>query len=190
VIDAPETIVEVDRVRLEQALVNVLGNAIREGPPGSAVEAVAEVFPEPGEPPTETQDRSSSWRSIGPELARRPVSLSIHVLDRGPGVAAGVRPLLFIPFAARARGRPDGSGLGLATAAAAVRAHGGAIGYDDRPAGGASFWLRVPTTELRTPVSGEAAAGENTDPDRPTTVPGLRPVSRRSGRPRIPSRSR
>jgi signal transduction histidine kinase len=66
----------------------------------------------------------------------------VEVLDRGPGVADDVRPSLFLPFAARSG---DGhSGLGLATAAAAVRAHGGAISYSDRPGGGADFAFTVP----------------------------------------------
>jgi len=126
------SIVEVDRVRLEQAIVNLLSNAIREGPIGAPVDVVAEV--RRTRPPRRAVD-SSPLRA----------TLEVAVLDRGPGVAPDIRPLLFVPFAARARGRPDGTGLGLATAAAAVRAHGGQIGYSDRPGGGSVFRFRVPT---------------------------------------------
>ena len=47
--------------------------------------------------------------------------------------------MLFVPFATRARGRTEGTGLGLATAAAAVQAPGGEILYTARPRGGAEF---------------------------------------------------
>jgi two-component system OmpR family sensor kinase len=135
---AGEGIVDVDRIRLEQALVNLLSNAIREGPIGSRVEVVAEV--EAGDPVAAATGRDPS-----------PASLDISVLDRGPGVADDVRPVLFVPFASRARGRSDGTGLGLATAAAAVRAHHGTIGYWDRAGGGAVFRLRVPTRVISPP---------------------------------------
>ena len=116
----PDVDVCVDRARLEQALVNLLSNAVRFAPTGSAVTLEASVGPDDG-----------------------PV-LRVAVADRGPGVAADVRGSLFEPFARSRTTRPGGSGLGLATAAAAVHAHGGAIGYEDRPGGGATFWFWVP----------------------------------------------
>jgi len=116
----PTARVCVDRIRLEQALANLLSNAVRLGPPGSCVDVVAEV--DGGPVPT----------------------LEVRVLDRGPGVNVEMQPRLFVPFAPRSVDQADGSGLGLATAAAAVRAHGGEIGYQDRPGGGSIFWFRVP----------------------------------------------
>ena len=130
---AGEGVVDVDRVRLEQALVNLLSNAIRESPVGSSVEVDARIQVSDPDPDGRRRDASSG-------------TLDIAVLDRGPGVADGVRPVLFVPFASHARGRTDGTGLGLATAAAAVRAHGGAIGYSDRDGGGSVFRFRVPTS--------------------------------------------
>jgi signal transduction histidine kinase len=143
---ASMAVVDVDRVRLEQALVNLLSNAIREGPGGSLVEVVAKVNRVP-------QIDDGSWVGDGtPDgMDRSPLrvhALEVAVLDRGPGVPEQVRPVLFVPFASRAGGRSDGVGLGLATAAAAVHAHFGAIGYEDRPGGGATFWFRVPVPEL------------------------------------------
>ena len=135
-VSAPAAIVEIDRVRIEQALVNLLSNAIRESPISGTVEIEAVVRAGPADAVTS--------------------SLEIAVLDRGPGVDPNVRPALFIPFASRARGRPDGTGLGLATAAAAVRAHGGQIGYEDRPGGGSIFRIQVPTAVLRSSSSASA----------------------------------
>jgi signal transduction histidine kinase len=116
-------VVDVDRIRIEQALVNLLANAIRETPEGSRVEIEASVVVATGDE----------------------AELEIAVLDRGPGVPSSIQPVLFVPFATRARGRTEGTGLGLATAAAAVHAHGGSVSYVDRPGGGAAFRLVVPT---------------------------------------------
>jgi signal transduction histidine kinase len=127
--------VDVDRVRLDQALVNLLANAIREAPEGSLVELSARIMEADGSvAAAETADHV----------------LELVVEDRGPGVASEIRPLLFHPFASPARGRSGGHGLGLATAAAAVRAHGGSIEYTDRSGGGATFRLRIPTRVVGT----------------------------------------
>ena len=116
---APADRVRVDRVRIEQALTNLLSNAVRLAPQGSTVEVVAAI-------------------DAGP-----PRALTVSVLDRGPGVGPEKQRRLFVPFGVRAESR-GGAGLGLATAAAAVRAHCGEIGYRDRPGGGAIFWFCVP----------------------------------------------
>jgi signal transduction histidine kinase len=116
---APTDRVRVDRVRIEQALANLLSNAVRIAPQGSTVEVVAAIDDDP------------------------PRALTVSVLDRGPGVGSEMQRRLFVPFGVRAE--PGGrAGLGLATAAAAVRAHGGEIGYRDRPGGGGIFWFCVP----------------------------------------------
>jgi len=124
-VDAPPTEVLVDRSRIEQAIRNLLANAIRHSPRGSTVEIRASVL-EAGHTPADGSQRT----------------LEVDVLDRGPGVPDAIRERLFLPFAARSG--QDHSGLGLATAAAAVRAHGGAIRYADRPGGGAEFAFTVP----------------------------------------------
>jgi two-component system OmpR family sensor kinase len=143
---ASKVIVEVDRVRLEQALVNLLSNAIREGPRGSVVDVIADVNSTANaEVVARGADGAPGTVDGDPNRA---YALEVVVLDRGPGVSEQVRPVLFVPFAAQARGRSEGSGLGTATAAAAVQAHGGRIGYEDRPDGGAIFWFRVPTFVL------------------------------------------
>jgi signal transduction histidine kinase len=142
-------VVDVDRVRVEQTLVNLLSNAIREAPAGSSVDVAARVTPASGANETSGANGGTARRRGSTSRADRlPAVLDIAVLDRGPGVAPSVRPVLFVPFASRARGRSDGTGLGLATAAAAVQAHGGEIGYEERPGGGATFRFRIPTTML------------------------------------------
>lgn len=124
---APARLVRVDRVRIEQAVTNMVANAIAHGPIGSEVEIKARVDPvvEPG--PHETA-----------------VVLLVEVLDHGPGIPPEIADTLFVPFRRGPYPKHPGAGLGLATAAAAVRAHHGAIGFDPRSNDGSRFWLRVP----------------------------------------------
>lgn len=119
--DAGDAQINLDRVRADQAVGNLVANAIAHAPKGSAVEIRARVT------------------SSGAGHA-----LEVDVLDRGPGVPLEERELIFEPFQRGAGARGGGAGLGLATARAAAEAHGGEIGVDDRPGGGARFWIRLP----------------------------------------------
>ncbi len=123
----PASLVRVDRTRIEQAVTNMVANAISHGPEGSLVEIVAHVDPAPD-----------------PVSPGTTVVLSIDVLDRGPGVPDEIADTLFRPFQRGPNPASPGTGLGLAAAAAAVRAHRGTIGFDPRVGGGTRFWLRVP----------------------------------------------
>jgi two-component system, OmpR family, sensor kinase len=124
---APGRLVRVDRVRLEQALTNLIVNAIAYGPSEAEVEVVAHFDPD---------DRLGS-RETG-------TILSIDVLDRGPGVPSEVATRLFEPFHRGPNALGSGNGLGLATAAAAIRAHHGTVGFEPRSGGGTRFWVRLP----------------------------------------------
>jgi len=109
-----------DRFRLQQVLVNLLGNAAKFSPAGTCIEVIA-VTADAG--------------------------LRVEVRDRGPGVAEADRPRLFQRFvqldASDAR-RRGGAGLGLAISRAIIDAHGGTIGVDPREGGGSIFWFEIP----------------------------------------------
>jgi two-component system OmpR family sensor kinase len=124
---APARLVRVDRVRIEQAMTNIVGNAIAYGPPGSVVEIIARVDDE----------------SV-PKRAETAAVLTIEVLDRGPGIRPEAGDTLFLPFHRGPNATGPGSGLGLATAAAAIEAHHGAIWFEPRIGGGSRFWFTVP----------------------------------------------
>ena len=123
----PHRLVRIDRVRLERALTNLIVNAITYGPPGGEVEVLGEfdTVLEPGSDESATQ-------------------LLIEVLDRGPGIPPEFASRLFEPFHRGPNAVGPGNGLGLATAAAAVRAHHGSIGFEPRSGGGTRFWIRLP----------------------------------------------
>ncbi len=108
-----------DRVRLEQALGNLVDNALRYG----AGTVRLEANPENG-------------------------SLALRVSDDGAGFPPEFLPRAFERFSradvARAGG---GSGLGLAIVDAIARAHGGSVTAANRAEGGAEIVLRIPTDD-------------------------------------------
>jgi signal transduction histidine kinase len=109
------TEVSADRLRLEQALRNLVDNALGYGEGTITITA----------------------RPVGD-------AIEIHVLDEGQGFSQEVAARAFERFArgddARTRG---GSGLGLAIVEAVAQAHGGAAGI--APSGkGADVWISLP----------------------------------------------
>ncbi|MFN3413401.1 MAG: sensor histidine kinase [Thermoanaerobaculum sp.] len=58
--------------------------------------------------------------------------LTLEIRDRGPGIPPEVLPKVFFPMAVR---RPQGMGLGLATAKKLVEAHGGKLELSSAPQG-------------------------------------------------------
>jgi two-component system OmpR family sensor kinase len=120
-LDIHDGVVCVDRTRIEQALGNLVSNAIVHGAEGGAIEVRSRIGGDPG--------------------VR---TLRVEVLDRGPGLGDDPPDRLFEPFSRGTHVHCPGSGLGLASVARAVRAHGGELGAANRPGGGARFWFTVP----------------------------------------------
>lgn len=114
---APGLVVEGDRLRLEQALDNLVENALRHGAGAVTLEAV------------ETGDGS----------------VELHVRDKGPGLAPSFLPRAFERFSRPDpdRGVP-GSGLGLAIVRTVALAHEGDALAANRPGGGADVWIVLP----------------------------------------------
>lgn len=67
--------------------------------------------------------------------------VEVVLTDTGPGIDAAVLSKIFDPFFTT---KPTGSGLGLATAYAIVKNHGGRLSYQPSTAGGASFRVLLP----------------------------------------------
>src|SRR5712691_3867431 len=106
---------------MDQVLSNLLENAARFSSPGTAIAISA-----------------ARWQSL----------VEIRVSDRGPGIAREDRGRVFEEFYRKdVDGRRGGTGLGLAIARAIVAAHGGSMGIEDTPGGGATIWLRLPRTQ-------------------------------------------
>ncbi|MFO0727615.1 MAG: HAMP domain-containing sensor histidine kinase [Myxococcota bacterium] len=121
-----------DRTRLERMIVNLLENALRYAPRGSAVELSAQRV---GLDPPITGSVRKEITGSG--------SVRIEVADRGPGVPEAARATLFekLQQGPHKTGR---LGLGLYFCRITAQAFGGRVGFVERPGGGALFWIELP----------------------------------------------
>ncbi len=81
-----------------------------------------------------------------------------RVMDRGPGVAAAERELVFQRFWRRDRSESGGAGLGLSIVWRVVEAHSGFVTVESRAGGGAAFVIRLNKTS---PPSRLALGGQD-----------------------------
>ena len=124
VADGPELALDADATRLEQALGNLVDNALLHGE-GRVV---------------------LSAKAVGD-------SVELHVADDGPGFPPGFVDRAFDRFsrADEARGH-GGTGLGLAIVELIARAHGGSASVAARRGGGADAWITLPAAKAPAPV--------------------------------------
>ncbi|MGC4105027.1 MAG: ATP-binding protein [Thermomicrobiales bacterium] len=112
--------IAIDRVRIEQVLLNLVHNAIKFTPPGGFI-------------------------TIGVE--RGEDVLVTRVSDTGVGVPFAEQERLFERFYKSDKARHSGgTGLGLAIAKNIVQAHGGEISVESVPGEGATFRFTLPLT--------------------------------------------
>lgn len=110
--------VDGDALKLERALSNVLGNAIKYSPQGSQVSVAVD-------------------RGVDHVL--------VSVQDEGPGIPAGAHDRIFEAHQRHASGSDaPGSGLGLYIARQVAHSHGGRITVSSATGQGATFLLEVP----------------------------------------------
>ncbi|QOK92963.1 sensor histidine kinase [Ralstonia pseudosolanacearum] len=121
-------VVRADELKLEQVLINLIGNAL---------DAIA------------ANDLSRPGRidiDIGPADGA-PAQLCIVVRDNGPGIAADAMPHLFEPFFTT-KEIGQGLGLGLAISTSIARDFGGSLSAANVPGGGAQFTLSLVRAEV------------------------------------------
>lgn len=76
----------------------------------------------------------------------KPETVRIRIVDNGPGMDEETRSRVFEPFFTTKTGQ-RGTGLGLATAYAIVKEHGGSIRCESAPGAGAAFELDLPVSD-------------------------------------------
>jgi two-component system, OmpR family, sensor histidine kinase KdpD len=110
-------LVFVDAVMIEQVLVNLIENARRYAPPESPIRI---------------------------EIERSWLTLTVSVVDRGPGIPEGQEERVFDKFfGLGTQHHGGGSGLGLAICKAIIDAHKGWISARNRSQGGAVFSFTI-----------------------------------------------
>jgi signal transduction histidine kinase len=122
--DLDGVVIQADRHRLEQVLLNLALNAFRFMPVGGwlALSGIEDVSAD---------------------------SIAIEVRDTGPGIPPGDLPRIFEPGFST---RPGSSGLGLAVCHRIIDQHGGSIEAGSNPGYGATFRLKLPRAQKTAPM--------------------------------------
>jgi signal transduction histidine kinase len=115
-IESEPMLVDVDRAKVERIVENLLNNAARHTPAGTAVQVL---------------------------VTERDKGVVVVVEDEGPGVPDDVKEEIFEPFRQGAAAR-GGVGIGLSLVQRFAELHGGSARVEDRPGGGARFVVTLP----------------------------------------------
>lgn len=147
-------IVRADRIRLKQALLNLLTNAIKYNQEGGSVHLEVETI---------ESDR-----------------LRILVRDSGPGIPAEKKSELFEPFnrLGAENSAIEGTGIGLTLTRRIVEIMGGEVDFESELGKGSTFWIELPSETSRKDVfdrspfdrsqgaASDSSAGVKPAPDR------------------------
>ncbi|ANJ66786.1 hybrid sensor histidine kinase/response regulator [Halothiobacillus diazotrophicus] len=125
IMDELPTVVRVDKKRLGQVLINILGNAIK--------------F---------TNEGHVTFR-----ISYRSETVRFEIEDTGIGISEADRKRIFLPFerGSNATGQAASAGLGLTIASMLATLMGGELTVHARPGGGSRFQLRLLLTAVRNP---------------------------------------
>lgn len=137
---------------LHRLVLNLIENAVRHTPPGTAVRVFA---------------RADGGKAI------------VEVSDGGPGLPEGLGDQVFSRFV-RGEGPSDtatggGSGLGLAIVRAVAVSHGGSVEAGESADGGARFSVELPLARFQPPLL-------DSDQDETPSAPAETPLARRTQR--------
>jgi PAS domain S-box-containing protein len=115
----PNLRVHADAMRFKQALMNLVGNAIKFTPEGGRIELAA--------------------RQVDDQVR-------IEVRDNGPGIPPEQQQRIFEAFfrLTETGSATEGTGLGLAITARLVELHGSKLGIESRPGEGTCFYFSLP----------------------------------------------
>ena len=114
---ADAVLVNVDPGKVERVVENLLVNAVRHTPPGTAVLV---------------------------DVAAHGDGVELVVEDHGPGVPDDLKTLLFEPFRQGETSSAGGMGIGLSLVQRFAELHGGSAHVDDAAGGGARFVVTLP----------------------------------------------
>ena len=153
--------IQADAARLTLALVNLLTNASKYSPDGATIDM--------------SVNQTDQW-------------LRLAVADRGPGVTQADQSQLFSRFVRLDAPESDqaSTGLGLFVVKTTVEAHGGRVGIEDRPGGGAIFWIEIPRSSHEGQLETNHENSDRRGRPLPIRHPGFHTTPRRlRGRPRL-----
>ena len=126
----------VDRVQIQQVLINLVRNAM--------------------EAMRDSERRELLVRTVAGSRG----AVTVEVSDTGPGISDEIAARLFQPFVTS---KPGGMGIGLSISRRIVEAHGGELSASRNADGGATFRFSLPTFE---PAMQPASEKEATNADQ------------------------
>jgi signal transduction histidine kinase len=147
-----------DEAALRRVFQNLIGNAIKYGPP-SPRSGFGEVSPEPthARPWAEAEGAKLPGKYwIGVKASAGASTLDVSVTDRGIGIAAADQARIFDPFYRApdvVAAQIQGAGLGLSLVKRIVEAHAGRISLTSAPGAGSTFTVSLPV------LKGDVAEG-------------------------------
>jgi two-component system sensor histidine kinase/response regulator len=129
---ADASLVFIDKVQIQQVLVNLIRNAV------------------------EAMQSSTRWELVIKTMVSPGGKVELSVKDSGPGLTADVREKLFQPFVTT---KSAGMGVGLSICRGIIEAHGGQMWLADNPDGGADFHFTLPVADEVAAESQQPAVG-------------------------------
>jgi signal transduction histidine kinase len=120
-------LLNLDPEKLQQAILNLLLNAIQ-------------AMPDGGKLSIEVRNAAPKESLLSEQAVR------IVVSDTGKGISSEDIPYIFDPFFSRS---PSGCGLGLAIVHGIVHEHKGRISVSSQPDRGTTFWVELPAVNNR-----------------------------------------
>ena len=135
-IDAPPVVAAVDGPKVERILENLVANAVKHTGPATRI-----------------------WVTVRSEDS----GVLIVVEDEGTGVRDDLKGQVFEPFRQgdEVRSHAPGAGIGLSLVALFAELHGGRAWVEDRPGGGASFRVVLPSGEVTPGAQSSASVAEH-----------------------------
>jgi signal transduction histidine kinase len=150
----PKSEMELDGRAIQQALVNLIDNAIKHSPKGETVTVVLTgetsntQHPTPNVEQTARATSTETERTAGRHLVtRHPSPVTLLVSDHGPGIPASEHEKIFERFyrlGSELRRETQGVGIGLSIVKHVVEAHGGRVRVQSELGQGSRFTIELP----------------------------------------------
>jgi len=148
----------VDGRALQQALVNLIDNAIKHSAKDAVVTVSLKVAAADSESTTENEGRGRG-RTETPALNLQPSTINLSVTDNGPGIPASEHAKIFERFyrlGSELRRETPGVGIGLSIVQHVVEAHGGRVRVQSEVGKGSRFTIELPGFNAKTQRSQDA----------------------------------